>query len=311
VIADWHYAGVPEFPSLSLFRSEGFDVVGAGWWNAFNVAYLARAAQGAKALGLLQTTWVGRYPTEKVLDTESRQFVAMVLAAEYAWSGREDLPEGWDYSPGEVFTRAWAAAPPEDTVRPGALVDLDAPAWLPLTDRTGSPGWLGLGPDYDLADLPRGRARLGDVLFRLPTDRAAALGSRLGPSPGPASLEVALGRKAAEVALLNATGWQVPAGTPVARMSVTYADGSSEGLELVAGRSTAAWTETNAAAEAPIAWRSRTRAGVPVSLRLTRWRNPRPGAAIRSLRFEPLDPEAAWTLFGLSLIDPAEPDREQ
>jgi hypothetical protein len=45
------------------------------------------------------------------------------------------------------------------------------------------------------------------------------------------------------------------------------------------------------------------------SLRLTRWRNPHPETPIRSLQFESLDPEAAWTLFGVTMIDPVSQKR--
>jgi hexosaminidase len=306
VIADWHYAGVTVFPSLPLIRQSGLDVVAAGWWNPLNVAYLARSAGGAGALGLLQTTWVGRYPTEKVLANEARQFVAMLLAAEYAWSGRSDLPDEWEYTPGEEFARAWTAAPPEDTVRPGTLVPLDAAAWLTTTDAVGRVGWLGLGPEHDLSALTGGRVRLHDWQFELPPGRAAALPSRLGDAVAPSSVEVTVDRPAAEVGLLNATGWRVPNGTRVARMTVTYEDGATRDLELTTGRNTAAWTDVRAVAEAPVAWRGRTRSGAPVALRLTRWQNPRPEVYIRSLRFEPVDPEAAWTLFGLTLLDPVQ-----
>ncbi len=304
MIADWHYAGVTEYPSLALFTATGREVVVAGWWNPLNVAYLARAARAAGARGLLQTTWTGRFPTEKVLATEARQYEAILLAAEYAWSGRTDLPEEWDYSPGEQFARAWAAAPADNTVRAGVLINLDRVAGLSVAAGVGGDGWMGLGADNDLSALPHGRVRLADTLFRLPHGKVLSVGGRLGPAIAGAPVEIGVERRVGEVALLNATGWRVPVGTRVARMVVTYADGASEPVELVAGRTTAAWTEPGRSAAAPVAWRGRTRAGNPVSLRVTRWCNPRSDTQIRSLRFEASDAEAAWTLFGLTLLDP-------
>jgi len=94
-------------------------------------------------------------------------------------------------------------------------------------------------------------------------------------------------------------------GTIVGRMVVQYAEGATEEFQMVSGRTTAAWTDAATASDALIAWRGRTRAGEPVSLRLTRWRIPHPESTIRSLRFEPLDPEAMWTLFGVTLVTPA------
>jgi len=185
-------------------------------------------------------------------------------------------------------------------------VDLTPVAQFLTTDSREDTDRLGLGAEHDLSALPTGRARLGDLLFAVPPGRAAVLGSRLGDRE-PASLEVPIGRKAGEVALLNATGWKVPSGTVVGRMVVQYTEGATEEFQLVSGRTTAAWTDAAAASDALIAWRGRTRAGEPISLRLTRWRNPHPESTIRSLRFEPLDPEAAWTLFGVTLVNATDP----
>src|SRR5262249_48479908 len=161
IVTDWHYVGAPLYPSLNTLRADGFEVVAASWCNPLNVAYLSRAAAEAGAMGLLQTTWAGRYPTERVLASESRQYAALLLTAEYAWSGRTDLPDEWDYSPGEQFAQAWAAGPPDTTVRPGALVRLDRPATLPLAESNVlRAGWMRMNAEHVLSPLPRRQPRL-------------------------------------------------------------------------------------------------------------------------------------------------------
>src|SRR4029079_18567891 len=70
IVADWHYVAAPFYPSLEILRDDGFQVVAASWCNPLNVACLARGMAAAGAMGLLQTTWAGRYPTERVLASE-------------------------------------------------------------------------------------------------------------------------------------------------------------------------------------------------------------------------------------------------
>ncbi len=92
IITDWHYGSNEKYPSLNIFRGHGLQTIVATWHTPLNIRHFARAAAASKAHGLLQTTWAGYFPNENVLKNETRQFSAFVLAGDYAWSNREELP---------------------------------------------------------------------------------------------------------------------------------------------------------------------------------------------------------------------------
>jgi len=110
LIADWHY-GTGPFRSLELFRDARLETVACTWYGPRNIYEFARAAHAARVKGLLQTTWAGHFPDEKVLGgVERRQFTAFVLAAEYAWSGRTETPDRLPYQFDQVFERAYSGS---------------------------------------------------------------------------------------------------------------------------------------------------------------------------------------------------------
>jgi hexosaminidase len=108
VVADWHYQIVDDYPSLELLRREKRPAIACSWYRTENIRRLAAAARKAGSLGLVQTTWAGYFPDESVLGgNEIRQYSAFILAAEYAWSGRDDPPDALGYKPRAVFQRAY------------------------------------------------------------------------------------------------------------------------------------------------------------------------------------------------------------
>lgn len=112
VVADWHYHPRKEYPSLALLRKSGLETIACTWHEPRNIADFAREARKAGARGLLQTTWAGYFPDESVLSgPELRQFTAFILAAEYSWSGRAELPDALGYDPARVFKRAYSQTP--------------------------------------------------------------------------------------------------------------------------------------------------------------------------------------------------------
>lgn len=120
LIADWHY-GTVEYPSLALWQREGFSTLATTWHQPGNIRLYSgsavagsvpRTPNGPRCRGLLSSTWAGHFPTEAVLrGKEERQFVAWVLAAEYAWSGRKDAPSQLGYDPRTEFRRAYFGPP--------------------------------------------------------------------------------------------------------------------------------------------------------------------------------------------------------
>ena len=108
LIADWRYSANDDFRSPQIFQSSGFGpVLGTTWDSPRDIARFAQSLVAAHQAGLLQTTWAGYNSSGKNLQHERRQFVALILAAEYAWSGRATPPEQLPYVPDRVFADAY------------------------------------------------------------------------------------------------------------------------------------------------------------------------------------------------------------
>jgi hexosaminidase len=109
-ICDWHYQknADPKLyeASLELFQNEGFRPIASSWFEPENVRGFNLAAISAGA-GTLQTTWAGYESNEIVMTKNLSQFSAMILASDYAWSGRTELPSKIGYDPAKVFNRLY------------------------------------------------------------------------------------------------------------------------------------------------------------------------------------------------------------
>ncbi|OJU65111.1 MAG: hypothetical protein BGO01_06410 [Armatimonadetes bacterium 55-13] len=105
-VADWHYKAEPKpspfMSSLMLWEREGFQPVASAWFRPENI-YGFNLAAAAHGFGTLQTTWAGYESSEEGMLAAPEQFSAMVLAGDYATSGREELPEKLGYDPTEGF----------------------------------------------------------------------------------------------------------------------------------------------------------------------------------------------------------------
>lgn len=113
MIADWHYKDDPDpeaFTSLKLWKADGQLPVASTWFRPNNIRGMALAAAKVDA-GLLQTTWAGYESNERNMVKEFHQFAAYILAGDYAWSGRAEMPSELGYDPGEVLRRLHFAPP--------------------------------------------------------------------------------------------------------------------------------------------------------------------------------------------------------
>lgn len=124
-IADWHYKADPRPETfvkvLQLWKDAGMRPIASTWYRPDNVRGFALAA-GQMGAGLLQTTWAGYESTEAAMLENPAQFGAMVLAADYAWSGRKDKPNELPYDPNEVFRKMYFSRPSPLTPQPGTTL---------------------------------------------------------------------------------------------------------------------------------------------------------------------------------------------
>lgn len=125
-IGDWHYKNDNRSDrfmiSLNLWKSHNLWPIGAGWFNSDNIKGLTEACYRSGA-GYLQTTWAGFDHNEENMLREFRQFAAYVVAADYAWSGRNELPSQLGYNSSEVLTKLYFAEP--SPIRPLSGFALD------------------------------------------------------------------------------------------------------------------------------------------------------------------------------------------
>lgn len=209
-IADWHYKNDPSperfLWSLDLWQREGFKTVATTWFNPENIYGFYRAAIQNKS-GTLQSTWAGHEAGEEPMLREFRQFSAMVLAADYAWSGRKEPPSKLGYKPEEAFAQMFFGFRSE------------------LKPRVG---WF-LG-----GSRPK---RIGDVAFSLfePVQLYSLIG-RSGPRPAEATLRLPSGATARELAFALDTTVQCNENDPIAEIDVVFADGTEKREALVYGR---------------------------------------------------------------------------
>lgn len=311
LICDWHYQPRPpeEFvqKNLKVLQSAGFQVIATTWYTPMNIYNFAKAAQQANIVGLLQSTWAGFNISEAVLKPAFHQFSAFVLAGEYAWSNDSPPPDQLSYSPDEVFLDLYERRPLVVRPQPGFALDLSEAMNLTAM-QANTEGWLELGAEHDLRNLPRGEQMLGGVRFRLSPSPsqpcAVALDSRMFPTkPLPRLVHLPVGRRASALYFLHATGWQVERNKRVGDYRILYADNTSETVPLEYGVNICAWDDPSPAYFARVAWRGQTVDKTPVTLRYLRWDNPHPRKVVTAIEFSVSDETALPMLFAITGVN--------
>lgn len=112
-VADWHYkndANPSIYTSLGLFKKEGLRPVASTWYRPNNIkGFFAAAAN--ENVGTLHTTWAGYESNEANMVREFDQLSSYILAGEYAWSNRSELPKDLPYNPDELVQRIYDPVP--------------------------------------------------------------------------------------------------------------------------------------------------------------------------------------------------------
>lgn len=115
-VADWHYINNsnPEIykVNLQVWKQNNSLPLASPWLWPNNVRGFVHAAIDENA-GVLQTTWADFESSEKNMLLNIEQFGAYILAMDFAWSGRKELPEQLPYKPIEEWvTRFYSQAKP-------------------------------------------------------------------------------------------------------------------------------------------------------------------------------------------------------
>ncbi|HEY3266273.1 MAG TPA: beta-N-acetylhexosaminidase [Armatimonadota bacterium] len=295
IIADWHYDGeTTEFPSVAIWQKEGFQVAGCPWYDHGNIQNYSRVLNAEKSLGLIQTTWAGyTMSTDFVKGPSFNQFVDYLLAAEYAWNGGTPGLDDLGYDPDEAFLQNWDRKPVDMSKHKGFGVDFQTAASTNL--------------DALPVEWPEKAGAKSETLSGT-TFLAAKpmwLAGSLNPAgEWPKGVTISLnGRTARELHFLWATTFRAAADTPVATVTVRYADGASQTRPIAYARGIFAFEDLRGGGEATTVWRGKMKDGRPAGARRWVFVNPTPSKAIESVTITSEGSEAAPVLLGLTGIE--------
>ncbi len=301
IITDWHYASTPvKYPSVGIWHKEGFKVIGAPWNDWSNIARFSNVLAEEKAMGSLQTTWAGwSMDLDLVKGPSFPQFVSYLVAAEYAWNAGRGGPETLGYRPEEAFLALWDKGPVDRATHAGFTVDLTSVA---NTDMWGwgrsAPSMFGVEPGKP-TEAPSGDQTWGGIQFRI--GKPLWLAGSVDPEGArPRSVDVPLNRKAKALHFLWGTTRVAQADDVVARLSVTWSDGSTETIPVKYANNILAFTDLRQGGNLATVWRGRSAWDEPAWLRRYTWKNPKPGLAVTSLTLKSEGIEAAPVLVSVT-----------
>lgn len=216
VFAVWRYdSGETLYKDIHALSSEGFGVIGCGWNRPGNVESLARDCRRAGALGYLQTTWAGYFPSAAILDSEFEQVIAYGRAGVSAWNADQQLDD-----PGEALRTAWARLRPIPSAS-GVAVELPAAT---------APGesLLPFGSEWR-------RGFVDGVWFDRFGGNTVSIRSRYQPDSAP-EVTFPVNAKARKLHFLHTTRLFPPSARAVlGSYTLNYADGSHCEFELESG----------------------------------------------------------------------------
>ncbi len=275
-IADWHYKADPKpqtfVKPLQIWKNEGFRPVASAWYRPENVRGFNLAADLENA-GTLQTTWAGYESNEPNMLAAMNQFSAMVLAADYSWSGRQDALNRLDYDPAEVFRRLYFGEPSPLSPRPATALAL-----------------LGAGAGAGPSVLPPDARALAELTGVSVPPLATPVALRSLAADGPLEETMTLDRAvgAGRIYLQAACATRLGGGDPVARVVATLEGGRTAETTLRYGLDVVAPGDRTTTTRSPSAGGlSLVRLELPKGARVTALRllasAPHPGLILRGI----------------------------
>ena len=297
IVADWHYNTKGQYPSLNLFKGMGNDVIACTWFEPMNVYLYTKAAKEAGAMGIMQTTWCGYYPTEYTMERDFYQFTAFILAAEYSWSDRTEAPADLPYEAADIYNATYE---PRD-LRPqtGYTVDLKEAQTI---DREK---WMNFAEGWNIATLPRNVQYYDGVQFDTTGDMAVVIGnSMMSPANALTTLTLDMkGVKAKQLMMLNGSVWSLARDTAVIKVTFNYTDGTSITKSLATEVNSGGLMQNLEMRKAVKGWTYITPEEREMHLWITELANPKPEKAIKSVKFTPGSRMSGWCLAGLTVLE--------
>lgn len=330
LVVDWNYSpGNKKNRRLQAFREEGLKVIAAVWFRPMNIYDFAQAAIRNNAEGLMQTTWATAITKEtgysiSSLENRKHYFNVWPMTADYAWSGREELPEDLPYDPATLFDEVYD--PPTKLPQKGATVDLSEAA------KVTAKNWLNLGEGWDLTGFYKSdhngkQRRFNGVNYQLTPEKFTLISSapqNMAPDGTIKKLTLNINQKASEISLIHSSLWDaaggryltiasgfgktrstytynIENGVIVAKGIIEYNDGTHTEQPFIEGAQVANWQGQDAAL-GNIIWRGKSPLGSPLLLSQYSWKNPHPEKEIKRLVIEPVDAQAGYVLAGMTLI---------
>jgi len=311
IITDWHYAPADpeEYKSIYLWTDLDFSTIGSGWYTPKNIRALSQACVRAGAEGYLQTTWAGF--NFKIDNNEEawHQYWSYILAAEYAWSGSNVPVRDLPFEPEEVFYDLWSERKPVLKSRPGFFLDLRPLANRSLKDNAEGSGWLGYGPEFDFSAFPTGETILAQTQFRVRENArgqaAVLLAGKMNPQgefPTQVTLKIKP-RRAGELHFLMNTAFKTGEGTEVGEITIEFADGVKDRVNLIYGKNIFALTERQIGKHTRKAWDGKTGSGARIRIWDLLWKNPEPKKKIASITLKSKGTEAAPILLAITGVE--------
>lgn len=273
-----HLIGGAIYPlTTNVLAGKGFDQ---------NVTMAVSEFKISQGLVLVNQLW----SAEAAEDVASaRAYTANLLSYMSSDAAGRDA-----YAPSGGIKVAAYDVQPEDAL----FIDLSNAANRAFTDHTPDDqagGWTDQGPDSDLDMIESGTVTLGGVPFRILDDEGGdratciALQSSVRPYFPEQSARIVVGRKLSDLYFLHTAAWcrrQYVGGRPLAYYVITYEDGLSVEVPVIAFRDIGDWWWPSDLANAAVAWRQPhpTIPGATIGLYVMRWENPHPEKMIMSIQ---------------------------
>ncbi len=314
IMCEWNYGSAKEYPAISFFKTNGFEVIAAGWYRPGNVINFARSAYKNKILGYMGTTWGWVGP---LVHMPSRT-TAIVLTGEFTWSANHPKSlEDVAYNPATMFKKFadYSNLPLPGTEYNFYAVDLRNFVNTTLIDNDKRTGWMGWGPDYDLRSVPQSWTSKEGIPFRISTFKNSnILGAVVLASSEttnlPSKLTIPIHHHADTLVFLHATSKLKSGKRPhkVGEYRIVYEDNQIITVPLIFGSrgieeniNVGTWNDRYVCAQGFDGWSGYTKGGAHILLHGYSWKNPYPSNRIKQIIFTSSRTSLKPILFAITL----------